>query len=211
MNIILLGMPGAGKGTQAEGLVQEFGLKMMQSGDLSRSWAVKDKRIAEIVSSGKLIPEKEMTEYVLSYLDKNIPEADNILFEGWPRFIGQYQDLEKWLKEKGKKINAIVFLEIDENVVVKRLSSRRICEKCGEIYNLQTNPPKKKDICKCGGKLVNRKDDNPESIRTRFEYYRNNTGKLVDYLKGTKDVVVVDADRPIDEITNDIIARIKTI
>jgi adenylate kinase len=210
MNIILLGMPGAGKGTQAEILVKNLGLEMMQSGELSRDWAAKDERIAKIVRSGKLIPEKEMTDYVLGYLEKNIPEADNILFEGWPRFITQYQDLEKWLKKKGKSIDAIVFLEIDEDIVIKRLSSRRICSKCGEIYNLITNAPKKKNACdKCGGKLRRRKDDNPKSIKIRFEYYRNNTGKLVDYLRKNKDVIVVDADRPIEVISEDVIARLK--
>lgn len=210
MNIILLGMPGAGKGTQAEFLVNEFGLKMMQSGDLSRDWAAKDERIAKIVNSGELIPENEMTEYVLNYLEKNIPEADSILFEGWPRFITQYKDLEKWLEKKGKKIDAIVFLEIDEDVVVDRLSSRRICSSCGEVYNLLTNPPKRENICdKCGSDLKRRKDDKPKSIKTRFEYYRNNTGKLVNFLTKNEKVIVVDADRSINEISKDIIARLK--
>lgn len=209
MNIIILGMPGAGKGTQADKLAKRLGLFFLSAGELSRDWAKTDSRIKRIVQGGELIPEREMTEYVLSFLEKNIPEADDILFEGWPRFISQYTDLGKWLSKKGKKIDAIVFLEIKEDVVVKRLSSRRICSECGEVYNLLTNPPKKEGVCKCGGKLVSRKDDNLESIKTRFEYYRENTGKLVDYLMDKRDVMVIDADRSIGVIFRDIIARLK--
>lgn len=209
MNVILLGLPGSGKGTQAEKIAEKFKLFSMQSGDLSRAWAKEDARIRKIVQSGKLIPEKEMTEYVFKYLEENVPNGKNILFEGWPRFITQFQDLEKWLFERGEKVDVILFLRIDEDVVVKRLSSRRICAECGEVYNLITNPPPKDSKCGCGGNLTIRKDDNPKSIRIRFRFYRENTGELVNYLRKKGRLVEIDADRAIDVIFKDIMEKLQ--
>jgi len=208
MNIILLGMPGSGKGTQADKLIKRYGLYFLPGGDLSRKWAKKDMRIKRIVEGGELIPEKEMTEHVLDYLNKNVPEGDNILFEGWPRFITQYNDLLDWLRVKGKDVSYVIFLRMDEESVIKRLSDRRVCVKCGEVYNLITNPPSG-ELCKCGGGLIIRKDDNPKSVRTRFQYYYDNTGKLVDHLRGENNFIEVNADRPIDVIFEDIVARLK--
>lgn len=208
MNIVLLGAPGSGKGTQAERLSEKLGLFYLQTGELSRDWAAKDKRIREIVNTGKLIPEAEMTGYVMRYLQEKVPEGKNILFEGFPRFISQFKEYEKWLESKGTKIDAVISLDISEEAAIRRLSSRRICEKCGEVYNLITNPPPGQDKCECGGKLLQRKDDNPESIKVRFEYYRNNTKKLMDYLDSQGRLVKIDANRPIQVIFNDILNQL---
>ncbi|KKS65654.1 MAG: Adenylate kinase [candidate division WWE3 bacterium GW2011_GWB1_42_6] len=110
MNIILLGSPGSGKGTQAEMLAKKLDLFCLQTGDLSREWAEKDARINAIVDGGKLIPEKEMTEYVMKYLEEKVPSGANILFEGFPRFIPQYVEYEKWLASKGQRIDAAKML-----------------------------------------------------------------------------------------------------
>jgi adenylate kinase len=209
MNIIILGVPGSGKGTQVERLAERFGLYSLQSGDLSREWAKKDKRIKKIVQSGELIPEKEMTEYVLKHLEQNASSREDIIFEGWPRFVTQYQDLENWLSKRGQKINAVIFLDIKKDTVVKRLSFRRICSKCGETYNLITDSPSTKGKCQCGEKLIRRKDDSPKSIKTRFEFYRNNTGKLVDFLRKKGQLIEVDGERPIEVIFEDILKRLK--
>jgi adenylate kinase len=208
MNIIILGPPGSGKGTQAELIAKEFNLYYFQTGKLSRELSKKNKRIREIVNSGKLIPEQEMTMYVIDYLSKNKSEMQNILFEGFPRFISQYKALEEFLKNKGDDVDAVVSLDISEEEAIKRISSRRICKECGEIYNLITNPPEK-TTCKCGGKLFQRKDDKSKSIKVRFEYYRNNTEKLVNYVEEKGNLIRVDGERPIDVIFNDIIARLK--
>lgn len=209
MNLILLGMPGSGKGTQAEMLRKKYDLYFLSTGDLSREWASKDDRISKFVNSGKLIPEKEMTDYILRHLEKVKPDGENILFEGWPRFITQYQDLDKWLSDREREIDHIIFINIGEDAVVKRLSSRRICDKCKRIYNLITDPPPLENRCECGGRLVQRKDDNPESIKIRFQYYRDNTKKLVDYLSQARGFIEIDGERPIDVIFNDIVSRIE--
>ena len=210
MNIVLLGAPGSGKGTQAEKLAKQFGLFYFKAGAFSRKLAEKDSRIKRIVNSGELIPEKEMTGYVLDYLNKEVPEAKNILFEGWPRFITQYIDLENWIKSKGKNIDVLISLDISEEKAVERISTRRICDKCGEIYNLITNPPPSTNKCKCGGELVQRKDDNPESIKVRFSYYYENTKKLIDYLDREGKLIRIDGEREIDVIYDDLLSRLKT-
>jgi len=210
VNIILLGPPGSGKGTQAELLAKKLGLFYLQTGALAREWAAKDGRIREIVQQGKLIPEAEMTAYVMKYLEDRVPGGDNILFEGFPRFISQIDEYEKWINSKGHTIDAIVSLDITEEAAIRRLSSRRICQKCGEVYNLLTNPPASAEACtKCGGVLIQRDDDNPESIRVRFDYYRSNTKRLVEHLEQQGRLIKVDADRPIEEIHKEILKRLE--
>jgi adenylate kinase len=208
MNIIILGAPGSGKGTQAKMLSEKLNLYYFQTGELSRELAKKDKRIGEIVSSGKLIPEQEMTMHVIEDLTKNQSKMENILFEGFPRFISQYEALADYLKSKGDDIDAVITLEISEKEAVKRISSRRICEDCGEVYNLITNPPPKGG-CECGGKLMQRKDDNPESVKVRFQYYKENTKKLIDFLEEKGNLIEIDGERPIDVIFEDILKQLK--
>ncbi|OGM21256.1 hypothetical protein A2863_00240 [Candidatus Woesebacteria bacterium RIFCSPHIGHO2_01_FULL_38_9b] len=208
MNLVLLGAPGSGKGTQAEKLAKKLGLFYLQTGKLSREWAVKNDKIKKIIESGKLIPEKIMTEFVMDYLEKNVPDGKNILFEGFPRFISQFEDYEKWLKSKDQDIEAVISLDLREAEAVKRLSSRRICDKCGEVYNLITNPPPKPNRCKCGGKLLRRKDDNPKSIKVRFKYYEDNTKKLIDFLDKKGQLIRVNAAQPIDFVFEDILRKL---
>src|SRR3990172_124955 len=212
MNIVVLGAPASGKGTQAQLLSEKFKLFHFQTGELSRSLAKKDPRIKKIVDSGKLIPEEEMTMYALDYLKENKSDLKNILFEGFPRFISQYGALEMFLKTKGDDIDAVIALDITEKEAIRRLSARRICENCGEVYNLITSPPPEAGKCgKCGGKLMQRADDKQESIKVRFTYYKDNTKKLIDYLDKKGKLLRVDGERPIEVIFEDILERLKKI
>jgi len=208
MNISILGLPGSGKGTQADILAQKLGMFHLSTGELAREWAKKDPRINSIVQSGGLVPEEEMTNYMSEYLEKNVPQTDGILFEGYPRFINQYDYLKKWLEEKGGKINYVIFLDISEEEVIKRLSTRRTCEKCERIYNIVTNPPPSPNTCECGGKLYQRSDDNPESIRTRFKYYRDNVQPLIEHLTEEGVLVKIDGSKPIEDVTKEILGKI---
>jgi adenylate kinase len=207
MILILLGLPGSGKGTQAELLAKKYGLRLFQTGDFARELASNDSRIKKIVESGGLIPEEEMTRYVYQKLDTDYSDAENILFEGFPRFVVQYEKLVSWLKAKNKKIDAIIFLNLTEEEVIKRLSSRRICSKCSKVYNLVTNPPIN-GKCECGGDLIIRSDDNEESIKTRFSAYKKATGKLVEYLDKKGELIKINAAKPIDDIFQDIVEKL---
>ena len=182
MNIIVLGPPGSGKGTQSKILKDSLGMEYFSTGDFSRKLAEYSPRIKNIVESGDLIPEEEMTRYVSKYLEENFKDVTNVLFDGFPRFVSQYQFLSKWLSDRGSNRIITIFLELNDDVVVNRLSSRKICEECGKEYNLVTNPPKGNN-CECGGNLITRADDNPESIKERLIVYKENVKPLVEYIE----------------------------
>jgi len=205
MNIVILGSPASGKGTQADLLCQKFGLYHFSTGKIARDLSKKDARIKEITDSGKLIPQEEMTMYVINFLTKEKKNLKNILFEGFPRFIPQYDALEGFLKTNGDDIDIVFSLDVSQEEAVRRISARRTCQKCGKVFNLITNPPQKPNTCECGGKLILREDDEPESVRVRFEYYRENTKELIDYLDKKGKLIRVNGERPIDEIQKDLV------
>lgn len=205
MNIVLLGSPASGKGTQAEILSKKFNLFHLSTGDIARKLAETDPRIKEIVNSGKLIPPEEITMHVLDFLEHEKPDMTGILFEGFPRFISQYEALDNFLKSKGDSIDLVISLEVPIEVAIKRISSRWMCPGCGEIYNMETNPPKNPGVCdKCGGILVQRDDDKPEAVKTRFEYYVQNTKELIDYVDSKGRLTKINGDRPIDVIAKEL-------
>jgi len=208
MNIIVLGPPGSGKGTQSKRLIKELGMDYFATGDFSRKMAEYNPRIKNIVGSGGLIPEEEMTRYVYKYLEENFDDLTNILFDGFPRFVTQYNFLTKWLKERGSKKIIAINLELSDEIVVKRLSSRRICEDCGKEYNLITNPPKG-GKCECGGKLITRADDNPESIKERLSVYKDNVEPLIKYIEEEGTLITINGDQPIEAITQEILGKIR--
>ena len=209
MNIILLGLPGSGKGTQARLLAESLKHFYFESGDFSREMAKTNPRIKEIVEKGELIPEEEMTKYVSEYLEANIKDFGSIVFDGYPRFITQYQFLSGWLEEKNFGIDKVIVLNVNEAEIIKRLSARRTCIKCDRVYNLITNPPPQ-DKCECGGEIIQREDDKPEAIKERFEWYKNNTFLMIEYVKKTYPDIFIEIEgvRPIDVIQKDIIERI---
>jgi adenylate kinase len=211
MNIAILGAPASGKGTQAEIIARKFGLYHLQAGAIARELAKKDKRIKKIVESGKMIPQQEMTMYIINVLKEKMPVMKNILFEGFPRFISQYKSLERFLKNAGGGIDKIFSLDIDEDTAVKRISSRLMCENCERTYNLITAPSLKEGVCDtCGRKLTRRKDDEPEAVRRRFRDYYKSTHKLIEYLDKNGKLTRIRADRPIDEISREIISIIQS-
>jgi len=192
MRIILLGAPGAGKGTIAKMLVEEYGIVQISTGDILRQ-AVKEgtqvgKKAAEFMNTGKLVPD----EVIMDIIKERIARPDcakGFIFDGFPRTIPQAEALEKLLAANNMTIDAIINLEVPEDVVLKRLSSRRTCSNpdCQAIYNIYTMPPKKEGICdKCGSKLVQRDDETEEAIKVRLATYYEKTQPLIDYYKGNK-------------------------
>jgi adenylate kinase len=186
MNIVLLGYPGSGKGTQAKTLSEKFALFHISTGDIFRE-AISAKtalgqEAAGYLTAGRLVPDKLVLEVMKTRL---ATETRGLLFDGFPRTVDQAQGLDDYLASKSQRIDAVIFLDVDEEAVVARLGARRTCSKCLKIYNLLTSPPAGEGVCDvCGGKLMLREDDKPDVIRRRIGVYKDQTEPLAAYYRG---------------------------
>jgi len=185
VNIILLGAPGSGKGTQATGLVGKYGVAHISTGNIFREEIGKKSplglRVESYLKSGQLVPDSLTVDVVAGRLEQ--PDArKGFLMDGFPRTVGQAEALDAYLKKNGQRIDAVVSLDVDDEEVVHRLSSRRSCGTCGKIYNLQSQPPKAAGKCDAdGAALVQREDDKPETIRKRLAVFHEQTAPLKAY------------------------------
>ncbi|MEJ2070677.1 MAG: adenylate kinase, partial [Syntrophobacterales bacterium] len=189
MNLILLGGPGAGKGTQAKKLIKKYQIPQISTGDILRA-AVKEgtemgKKAKEYMDAGKLVPD----EVVIGIIKDRLKEPDcqkGFILDGFPRTVPQAEALEKVLSGMGKKVDHVVSIDVDEEELVTRLTGRRTCKNaaCGQMYHIKFNPPKKDLICdKCGGELYQRDDDNETTVRSRLATYNQATKPLIDHYK----------------------------
>ncbi|MDD5021696.1 MAG: adenylate kinase [Endomicrobiaceae bacterium] len=179
-NFILFGPPGAGKGTQAKTISKTYGLVHLSTGDMLRE-AKDDPMFAPYMSAGKLVPDNVIVEMVVKRLKK--PDcSEGFLLDGFPRTLSQAQELDKFLTKENKKVSAVFCILTENEEIVKRLSGRRVCPACGGSFNIDSMPPKKEGICDlCGANLIQRKDDNPDTIRERLSVYDKQTKVLIDY------------------------------
>ena len=202
MNIVLLGAPGAGKGTQSARLVDEFGFTHLSTGDLLRA-AVKEGtelgvKAKSYMDAGELVPDEVVIGLVEEKL-KAAPEA-SFLLDGFPRTPAQAVALDGVLANLGKKLDYAIALEVDSEALVARMSQRRVCHECGYPGTVETGP-----VCpKCGGEMYQRDDDKPETIQHRLNVYETQTAPLVEYYKGHSILREVDGDRPVDEVYADV-------
>jgi len=185
--LIFLGAPGAGKGTQAREVAREFGIPQISTGDLLRD-AVKRETPLGLTAkakmeAGQLIPD----EVVSAMVDERIDEPDCVkgfILDGYPRTLAQAEHAGTILQAKGRGNPLVIDIRVDEDLLLKRLTGRRTCATCGEIYNVYFHLPKKDEVCdKDGGKLLHRADDNEQTIRQRLVAYENQTSPLVDYYR----------------------------
>ncbi len=188
MNLIFLGAPGSGKGTQAVRLADKISVLHLSTGDLLRA-AVKNgtelgKKAEGFMKAGELVPD----DIIIGLIEEkqNSGELNNgFILDGFPRTIPQAESLDEMFKRVGSKIDYAVLLDVDDDEIIKRLSGRMYCNDCQAGYNYPANMPKEKDICdKCGGKLVRRPDDEPDVVKNRLDVYKKQTQPIEDYYRG---------------------------
>lgn len=204
MYIVLMGPPGAGKGTQAKLLEKTYSLPQISTGDILRQ-AVKDetplgKKAMIFLNNGELVPDEIMIGIIKERLQG--PDCQNgCLFDGFPRTIWQAIALDELLKQKGSQLDAVINISVQEEELIKRLSGRRICKNCGKTFHMIFNPPLEDQICdNCGGPLYQREDDKEDTVKKRLIIYRSRTKPLLDYY-WEKDVLIsVDGGYPIEDI-----------
>jgi adenylate kinase len=204
MGIILLGPPGAGKGTQAKKLTGEFSIPQISTGDMLRE-AVKNgtelgKKAKGFMDAGGLVPD----EVVIGIVKERLAAADcakGFILDGFPRTIPQAQALDRVTKELGKEIRFVLSLEVDQNELMERLCGRRTCTGCGAMFHVKFNPPKAAGKCdKCGTALIQRDDDREETITARLANYNKATAPLLDYYRNTGKIRTVMASGEIEAI-----------
>jgi adenylate kinase len=182
LNLILIGPPGAGKGTQAESLKEDFRLPYLATGDMMRAKRKEDselgREIARIIAEGGLVDDEIVCSVVIERIDKE--GVDGFLLDGFPRTVAQADQLDGALERRGRSLTAVLLIEADDDTIVRRLAGRRVCED-GHVYHVDTNPPEREGVCDVDGKpLIQRDDDKPETIARRLETYHEQTEPLVE-------------------------------
>jgi adenylate kinase len=203
MRVVLLGPPGAGKGTQAAKIVEKYGIPHISTGDILRE-AVKQKTelgqtAQSFMSKGELVPDSVVIGIVADRF-RNPDCANGFLLDGFPRTVAQAKALDEVLEEKSMDLEAVISLEVDEDEVVRRLSSRRVCSKCGGIYSTSGGAVAPKQCDSCGGEVITRTDDQPDAIRRRLQVYKAQTEPLVDYYSKSGILKPVPAMGAVDEV-----------
>ncbi len=213
MNLLIIGAPGAGKGTMSELILEKYHLVHVSTGDMLRA-AVKagtpvGLKAQEYMNKGALVPDEVIHDIITERLSQDDMEA-GFLFDGYPRTENQAIDLDSILKEIGKKIDCVINLNIADEDLIKRITGRRLCPVCGEIYNIYYKPTVKEGICdKCGAELIQRKDDNLESLEVRLSEYHKNTQPVIEYYEKSGLVRHVDASNSVDKVFEDIVASLE--
>jgi adenylate kinase len=207
-NIVVLGPPGSGKGTQAARFAGELGLEHISTGDLLRD-AVKGKtelgeKAYRYMEKGLLVPD----EIMLGLIEEKLATLDSKgwVLDGFPRTLPQAEALSALLEGSGQKIEKVLLIDVNPEIIVNRLSSRRVCPQCNAVYNLNTIRTAVEGVCDaCGGKLVRRPDDEEETIRRRLDVYEEQTAPLISYYREYDDLVTVNGSGGIEEINAEIL------
>lgn len=203
-NVLILGAPGAGKGTQSDSIVDEYGVDHVTTGDALRSNKEMDishlgleyDTPGEYMDRGELVPDEVVNEIVETALD----EADGYVLDGYPRNLEQAEHLSAMTD-----LDVVLYLDVDEDVLVERLTGRRVCEECGATYHVDFDPPEEEGVCdECGGDLYQREDDTEETARERIRVYEDNTAPVVEFYDDRGELARVDGEQTPDEVWDDV-------
>lgn len=214
MIVIFLGPPGAGKGTQAHRICQEFDLKHVSSGDLLRDERAAGSQLGDKVAgymdAGQLVPDEVITEIILAYLAKD-PKS-RVLLDGFPRTVNQAECLATSLAQAGRQVNIVVELTTPDDALVDRITGRRGCPQCHAVYHLAAQPPKAPGVCdQCGTALVQRKDDTERVVRDRLKAYHQQTKPLSDWYRRAGLLSQVNGHLDVDSVTQKVRSVLKSI
>ena len=213
MNLLIMGPPGAGKGTQAERLVKEVDITHISTGDMFRA-AIKEgtdmgKKAKEFMDQGALVPDEVVVGMVKERLSK--PDCEKgFLLDGFPRTLEQAKSLDETLKDLNIKIDGVVNIAVPRERLMARLTGRRICKDCGVSFHVMFNKPKEEGKCDaCGGELYQRSDDNEEAVGKRLDVYEQQTQPLIDYYTNQGLLLEINGDQDINKVLDDVLAAVK--
>lgn len=209
MNIMLFGAPGAGKGTQAKFLIDKYGIPQISTGDILRAAITEGTAMGleakKIMDDGKLVPDSTIIGIIKDRLAKEDCKKGFIL-DGFPRTLAQAEALEELMKGLGIALDKVISLNVPDELIVGRITGRKVCKSCGASFHIEFNPSKVEGVCDFdGGELITRKDDTAETVKTRLDAYHAQTAPLFDFYKGKGLLVEVDGTKEVDEVTEDIV------
>jgi adenylate kinase len=212
LKLMIMGPPGAGKGTQAEVLVKELGITHISTGDMFRA-AIKEgtemgRKAKEYMDQGQLVPDEVVVGMVRDRLSQ--PDcAKGFLLDGFPRTLAQAEALSNTLDQMGIKLDGVINIDVPRERLMARLTGRRVCKGCGASYHVMFNPPKSEGVCNtCGGELYQRSDDNEETVGNRLDVYEAQTQPLIDYYKERGLLLNINGDQEIDKVLKEIMAAL---
>lgn len=209
MKLVILGPPGAGKGTQAESIIEKYNIPHISTGDIFRENIKNEtelgKKAKGYMDKGLLVPDEVVIEIVEDRLQRDDCK-DGFLLDGFPRTVQQAVSLDAMLDRMGTKLDRVVNIEVDPQILVERAVGRRICKTCGATYHVKFNPPKVEGVCdKDGTPLIQRADDTEETVSTRIQVYLDQTTPLIDYYKAQSLLLNVDGEQEISEVFNAVV------